>query len=102
MKTKKPVSETTFKRRVQEDLKKLPNVYFVKIQQRTIRGVPDIFACIDGRMVALELKRDEHARIAPLQTATLARIDRAGGHAVIAYPENWEDVYTYLKEMAGV
>lgn len=41
-------------------------------------GLPDVIGCIDGQMVAMEVKTGR-ARLTPLQTVTLERIRAAGG-----------------------
>ncbi len=89
--------ETTFRKRVVADLKKLPRTYFFSIQQVAIRGCPDICLCIDGRFVSLELKRSADAEVAPLQRHTLTKVIGANGIAFIAYPENWFEIYAYLE-----
>ena len=57
---------------------------------------------MSGVFVALELKMDEKAAIEPLQIHKLNKIEKAGGLALIVYPENWEEVYMELQELAGV
>jgi hypothetical protein len=93
--------ETKFKLRVQKDLDKLPNTYFVKIQQVSIRGIPDFFCCIDGKFIALELKCDEKAKRHKLQEWTLQSISHAGGMSYICYPDNWDDTYAVLAHLSG-
>lgn len=95
---KKP--ETLFKETVLEALNQLPRTWACKIQQVAKRGTPDIIACINGVFVAIELKRGETVTVDPLQEWTLKKIVEADGIAAIAYPENWEAIYTYLKKIA--
>lgn len=95
---KKP--ETLFKERIRPRLKALPNSWWEKIQQVTIRGTPDILGCVSGVFVALELKMDEKAPIEPLQIHKLKRIEKAGGIALVVYPENWDEVYMQLQLLA--
>lgn len=90
------MSETMFKERVQRDLDSL-NCYHVKIQQRALRGIPDILACINGNFVALELKKDSVAHIDKLQYFELSKIQKKGkGLAFIVCPENWEETFKLL------
>ena len=45
-------------------------------------GIPDIIACVDGRFYAFEVKT-ETGKATELQNATIRKIQRAGGMAVI-------------------
>lgn len=48
------------------------------------QGTPDLLVCVDGRFLALEVKRPgEHP--APLQVVEAQRVVRAGGDAYIVY-----------------
>ncbi len=48
-------------------------------------GTPDILACVAGRFLAIECKRngDSSYGVTPLQTANLIKIRRAGGLAMV-------------------
>lgn len=100
---KKP--ETVFKERVLRDMKALPKTWVTKIQQVAKRGDPDILACVAGHFVALELKSGDRpakgARRVSLQDWTLDQITTAGGMATKCWPEDWPEVLTALKTMAG-
>lgn len=95
---KKP--ETVFKDRIRPHLNALPNSWFVKVQQRGIRGTPDLLGCVNGLFVALELKESHRARIDALQIYTLEMIRKCGGNALVVCPENWEEVHELLKILA--
>ncbi len=88
--------ESLLKERVLADLRALPRTYAVKIQQVSIRGTPDILACIGGRFVAIELKRDEKQKPEPLQEHELKKILDAGGTALVVNPLNWPGVLAQL------
>jgi len=45
-------------------------------------GIPDIIACVNGRFYAFEVKT-ETGKATELQKATIRKIQRAGGTAVI-------------------
>ena len=66
---KKP--ETIFKEKVLEELRKMKNSYWIKIQQLSIRGVPDIIGVVNGRFVALELKKSHQEKADKLQEYVL-------------------------------
>lgn len=88
--------ETRLKELVQKDLKKLPNLWFSKIQQVCIRGTPDLLACVNGKFVAIELKRSSKEKPDALQELSLNRIAEAGGIGLVVNPENWQETYRAL------
>lgn len=93
-------AETLLKEKCLTDLRKLPNSWWVKIQQVVIRGTPDILGVINGRFVAIELKsdaRDVSDSRFKLQKFNLDMIERAGGLTFVAHPDNWEQVFLKIK-----
>lgn len=94
--TMKP--ETRFKEKVLRELRALPGCHAEKIQQKTIRGTSDIHVCLRGWFVALELKVGT-GRTDPLQDHVLACVERAGGLAYVATPENWAGILATLAAM---
>ena len=79
-------------------LKKLPNTYFMSIQQLAISGDPDLILCVRGRFVALELKA-EGEKPRKLQEYKLEKIRKAGGIRLVASPENWSNIKQVLVNM---
>ena len=74
-------------------LEALNDTWFVKVQQKTIRGVPDYVLCINGTFVALELKRSRKEKMeGTLQELNINKINKSGGLGLYAYPENWKHV----------
>lgn len=61
-------------------------------------GLPDIFALLDGRFFAFEVKRPKVGRATDLQRKTIEQLNEAGGRAVIV--TSVEDVRDEL-ERAG-
>jgi len=92
--------ETLFKLKVARALDSLPNTWAKKIQMVALRGIPDFLCCINGLFVAIELKPDAKTKLEPLQEYNLNAIDKAGGLAFKATPENWQKVYATLMELA--
>lgn len=90
--------ETRFKMRVIRELKKLPNTWFVKIQQVSKSGTPDFLLCVNGRFVGLELKTDT-GKLSVLQEYNLKRIEESGGIAIVMTPSNFQEEMTGLREM---
>lgn len=91
-------NETAFKLRIRPKITAIPNSIFFKIQQRAVRGVPDLIGCINGKFVALELKVDKH-RADPLQAHYLKKIAESGGISFLVTPENFEEVYQQLRQL---
>lgn len=94
---KKP--ETKFKEKVRKDLETLENTWFVKIQQVSIRGIPDFLLCVNGGFVAIELKKDADSMRNKLQEWTLTSISHAGGMSFVAHPDNWTETFDVIKNM---
>lgn len=92
---KKP--ETKFKEKMLKDLRALPKTWCAKIQQVSLRGTPDVLACINSFFVAFELKASENAKVDELQRFTLECIRNANGGAFIVYPENWEATLEWIQ-----
>lgn len=92
--------ETVFKNRIRPKLNALPNSWWVKIQQVVIRGTPDFLGCVNGTMVALELKKDDVSKISTLQSHNLSKIKKSGGISFIVTPSNWDKVYSELLSLS--
>lgn len=83
--------ETRFKEKVLRDLRAIPGVWAEKIQQVSIKGTPDILACVCGIFFAIELKTDS-GKLEKLQEHKLRLIAKAGGGAMVATPSTWPDI----------
>lgn len=59
-------------------------------------GIPDIVACINGVMVAIEVKAS-NGKPSELQKLNVSRINGAGGIAVFLYPEGFENFKNLLE-----
>lgn len=79
--------ETKFKAKVLDKLKLIKNIWVVKVQQKSIAGVPDIIMCANGRFIAWELKVGSN-RASPLQQYNIDCINKAGGIALVVTPDN--------------
>lgn len=89
--------ETKFKEQVKSDLDSLKNCWHEKIQQRSIRGTPDILVCLCGLFIALELKKD--SPLEKLQKRKIHYITEAGGLGVVVTPVNWPCVFAMLQRI---
>lgn len=85
--------------KVKNDLKTLGKCWNLKTNEKFMRGIPDILACINGRFVALELK-DRGAKPQdhePLQRHTIGLIIDAGGIGHTVNQDTWPEVFETLK-----
>ena len=85
-------SEQALHKRVVRDLKRL-GCYYHKAMAVSIRGIPDIICCVNGRFIALELKRDEKSMATELQKYAIQKIADSRGIALIVTPKNWSEIY---------
>lgn len=79
-------------------LKTLKNTFEMSIQQIAIHGHPDKVLCSRGKFIALELKT-RGGRLRPLQEHLLNEVRRCGGIALIADPDNWQEIKEILKQL---
>jgi hypothetical protein len=97
--SKKP--ETVFKERVYREISELgAHIYIEKIQQVAKRGSADFHLCVVGVFVAIELKMDGE-KPDELQLFKLRKVEKAGGLAFVATPENWPFILETLKGLVG-
>jgi Holliday junction resolvase len=89
--------ERDFVKKLVKELKLIPNIWFFKTQELSVRGVPDLLGCLGGTLFALECKRSEKARVTELQRVTLLKINEAGGFASIISPETKDIIIKKLK-----
>lgn len=91
--------ETAFRQgKVIPFLRKLKNTAHFPIQQIAICGTPDFFLCSNGAFIALELKAGKGV-LSKLQAYQMDRILSTGGIAIVASPENWEEIKQQLSDM---
>lgn len=93
--------ETKFKERALRDLRAIPFVWVVKIQQVALRGIPDLLISAGGKFVAIELKKDRYSKPSKLQVHTLEAIRATNALALVAYPENWSDILDQIGDLAA-
>ena len=89
-------SETSFKEKVLADLKTLRNCWCLKTMERGRHGTPDLLICLDGKFVAIELKK-EGGRVMKIQELTLEKIMAAGGISFVASPSTWVQQFKLLQ-----
>jgi len=89
--------------RIKPKLKELG--WFFKVQLIAKWGVPDVIGVINGRFVALELKKDAKGHGGDgekLQLHVLSLIAKNGGYAKVVFPENWGETYEELKSLQAL
>lgn len=59
-------------------------------------GIPDLLACVNGIMVAIEIK-GSRGTPSELQKLNISRINKSGGIGVFLYPEGFEQFKELLK-----
>lgn len=72
--------------------------YYLKVHGSMYQpaGTPDILACVNGRFVAIEVKRPSGGRVSALQKSKLKQIEAAGGVAIVA--RSVEDVSAVFRK----
>lgn len=84
-------SEKNFENRVKKFLKD-QGCWFVKYWgggQFTKAGIPDLLICCNGQFIAVELKAP-NGKPSELQLYNIDAITKAGGIALVLYPEDFE------------
>lgn len=104
MKKREP-RESAFAKQVWKRLDEIPNSWFTTVQQKSLRGLPDIIGCVNCTFVGLELKRNKaemnkkSGRIM-LQKYVMGKIIEAGGAGFFVNPDNLELVVVELMEIS--
>jgi hypothetical protein len=88
--------ETRFKKKVQDRLKGVDNLWFFKVQMVALLGIPDIIGCYYGKFFAWELKKDPKSKPSRLQVWCLNQIRKAGGIGEVVHPGNFDKVFKDL------
>lgn len=89
--------EKTFERKVKRYLD-TKGIWYLKTWSNGIQreGTPDILACVRGHFIGIELKADG-GHPSDLQLRTIRQIRKAGGVAIVLYPEDFEDFMKYIE-----
>ena len=85
-------NEKNFENKIKKFLKD-QNCYFIKYWgggQFTKSGVPDLLICCNGYFVAVEVKA-ENGKPSDLQLYNIEQIKKAGGIAMVLYPNQFEE-----------
>lgn len=76
------------------------NGYVVKFNASAISkiGVPDLLACINGKFIGLEVKK-ENGKPTEIQLWNIEQIKKSGGIAMIVKPSDYENVEKLIKKL---
>ena len=89
--------EKQFENRIKKFLKE-QGCYFIKYWgggQFTKSGIPDLLICCNGYFVAVEVKA-ENGKPSDLQLWNIEEIKKAGGIAMVLYPNQFEDFQNFI------
>jgi len=99
--------ESQFKLKVHRFLtEQLIKSWHYKNDHKALRGIPDITLCCNSIFVSMELKASYNKVLSKankstwLQMFKLIELAKAGGIALIVYPENWKEVKELLTELS--
>jgi Holliday junction resolvase len=73
--------------------------YVVKVMVANSNGTPDLICCIDGKFLAIEVKKDG-GKVSELQKHHIKKIQVSGGEAIVAY--SVDDVYAHLSNHSNI
>ena len=63
-------------------------------------GVPDLVCCLNGKFLGIEVKAS-NGRLSELQLWNIEQIKKAGGVAMVLYPEQWEEFKELIEQMTS-
>ena len=94
------MKESAYQKKVINFLKTLPNTWVVNIWGGGFMraGIPDLLVCINGKFVAIELKRTGGI-VSELQKRNIRLINEANGLAMVLYPDKFDD---FKREMSNL
>ena len=61
-------------------------------------GIPDLIACVNGRFVGIELKKQK-GKTTPLQDYNLEQIKKSGGIAIVLRPSDFEKFKKNIEDL---
>lgn len=85
---KKPKPKEPYEKDIQHEILvylKSNGIFHYKAIMSSRMGIPDIIACVNGKFVALEVKRSAKATVHPMQYVIGEEIKKAGGAAHIVW-----------------
>lgn len=91
--------EKDFEKKVKDFLKK-EGCWVLKTWSNGIQreGIPDLLVCCNGVFIGVELKA-ENGHPSELQIWNVEQIRKAGGMAIILYPDQYEDFRIMIRQL---
>ena len=77
--------ESSVQTSILSKLRQIPNSDWIKPTQTNMAGTPDVLGHINGRFVAIEIKRDEQSKPTALQRYHIERLKEHGAIAFVAW-----------------
>ena len=93
------MTEKTFQTKLIKLIEK-NNGYVVKFNASAISkiGVPDLLACINGKFVGLEVKK-ENGKPSEIQLWNIKKKKKSGGIAMVVKPSDYENIEKLIKKL---
>ena len=93
------MTEKTFQTKLIKLIEK-NNGYVVKFNASAISkiGVPYLLACINGKFVGLEVKK-ENGKPSEIQLWNIEQIKKSGGIAMVVKPSDYENVEKLIEKL---
>ena len=80
------MTEQQIQKKIITMLEQTYDAYVVKVVSASKSGVPDILCCIEGRFIAIEVKRPESKNnVSKLQEYNLSLVEQRGGVSMVAW-----------------
>jgi len=80
------MTEQQIQKKIITMLEETYDAYVVKVVSASKSGVPDILCCIEGRFIAIEVKKPESKNnVSRLQEYNLCQIEQRGGISMVAW-----------------
>ncbi len=95
-------SEKSFENKIKKFLKE-NSCWFVKYWGggiHTVAGIPDLLICCNGYFLAVEVKGDK-GKPSELQLWTIEQIQKAGGYAMVLYPNQFDEFKKLITRLKG-
>jgi hypothetical protein len=90
--------ESVFQDKVLKKLREIPHSWWVKINDRTTVGLPDILGFCAGVGFAIELKTK--SKLSAIQAYTLRKIDHSGAQTFVCTPDNVDEVLDFIRKVS--
>lgn len=95
-------AEKNFENRVKKFLKE-QGCWFIKYwagSEFTKSGVPDLLVCCNGRFLGVELKGPK-GKPSELQLWNIEQIKKAGGIAMVLYPQDFDEFKALIHKLVA-